>query len=150
MIQPTTRRMRAAAACRKRFHEKPYKPGTRDCPLLALHLLHHSGVRVPWAKGLKWKTEADGLRVLKGLGFASLIEAADSIDALTRIAPAMAMAGDLVALPTSHKLGALAVSMGNGSLLAFTDHSPNAEILTGVTDFVRDERGPCAWRVVHG
>lgn len=147
MIQPTTRRQRAAEACRQRFHEKPYKPGTRDCPLLALHALRKVGVAVPWAKGLKWKTEAEGLRELKALGFKSLIEAVDSLG-LPRIPPAMALAADLIALPTTHQLGALAVAMGNGNLLAFTDQSPNAEILTGVTDFVNDELGPCAWRVI--
>lgn len=149
MIQPTTRRERAATACRLRFQGKSYKPGTRDCPLLALHALRKVGVPVPWAKGLKWKTEGDGLRALKALGFKDLIEAVDSLG-LPRIAPAMALAGDLVALPTSHKLGALAVSMGNGNLLAFTDNSPNAEVLVGVTEFVIDERGPCAWRVIDG
>lgn len=147
MIQPTTRRQRAADACRLRFEGKPYKPGTRDCPLLALHALRKVGVSVPWAKGLKWKTEAEGLRALKALGFKNLIEAVDSLG-LPRIAPAKALAGDLIALPTSHQLGALAVSMGNGNLLAFTDHSPNAEVLVGVTEFVKDDLGPCAWRVI--
>lgn len=147
MIQKTTRRQRAADACRVRFHEKPYKPGTRDCPLLALHDLRHVGVMVPWAKGLKWKTEAEGLRVLKSLGFRNLIDAVDSLG-LPRIAPAAALAADLIALPTSHQLGALAVCMGNGNLLAFTDQSPNAEMLTGVTDFAKDELGYCAWRVI--
>lgn len=147
MIQPSTRRMRAAEACRLRFQGKSYKPGARDCPLLALHALRKVGVSVPWARGLKWRDEADGLRVLKSLGFRSLIEAVDSLG-LPRIPPAMALAADLVALPTSHQLGALAVSMGNGNLLAFTDHSPNAEVLTGVTTFVTDSLGPCAWRVI--
>lgn len=149
MIQPSTKRERAAAACRKRFHEKPYKPGTRDCPLLGLHALRHVGVSVPWAKGLKWKTEAEGLRVLKALGFDNLHQALDSLG-LPRIAPAMARTADLIAMPTSHKLGALAVSMGNGSLLGFTDQSPNAEILTDITEFVEDDLGPCAWRVIDG
>lgn len=147
MIQPSTRRMRAAEACRLRFQGKAYKPGTRDCPLMALHALRKVGVPVPWAKGLKWKTEAEGLRVLKDLGFKSLIEAVDSLG-LPRVPPAMALAADLVALPTSHQLGALAVCMGNGNLLAFTDHTGNAEVLTGVTTFVTDDLGPCAWRVI--
>lgn len=147
MIQKTTRRQRAADACRLRFHEKSYKPGVRDCPLMGLHVLRALGVSVPWAKGLKWKTEAEGLRALKALGFQNLIEAVDSLG-LPRIAPATALAADLIALPTSHQLGALAVCMGNGNLLAFTDQSPNAEILTGVTDFAKDELGFCAWRVI--
>lgn len=149
MIQPTTRRERAAKACRQRFHEKPYKPGTRDCPTLALHNLRQVGVKVPWAKGLKWRNEAEGLRALKALGFSNLIEAVDSLG-LPRIPPARALAADLIALPTDHQIGSLAVCMGNGNLLAFTAQSPNAEILTGVTDFVKDEQGYCAWRVIDG
>ena len=108
------------------------------------------GVSVPWAKGLRWKTEADGLKTLKALGFANLIEALDSLD-LARIAPAMAHTADIVALPTTHKLGALAICMkddGGRTLLGYTEASPDAEILTNVTDFARDELGYCAWRVI--
>ncbi|GLK49485.1 hypothetical protein GCM10017620_24580 [Brevundimonas intermedia] len=149
MIDPRERRKRAAEACRARFHQKPYKPGVRDCPLLALHDLRHVGVSVPFAKGLKWKDETEGLRILKGLGFSNLYEALDSLG-LPRIAPAMARTADLVALPTTHKLGALSVFMGNGAHLGFHDLSPNAEIITNLTEFVRDDLGPCAWRVIDG
>ena len=34
--------------------------------------------------------------------------------------------------------------------LGYTEASPNAEILTNVTDFARDELGYCAWRVING
>lgn len=135
-----TRRRDAAEACRKRFHEKPYQPGVRDCPILAAHALRQQGVKVPYLKGLRWKSEAEGLRALKALGFADLLEAMDGLG-LPRIAPAMALIGDVVALPTSHQLGALGVYMGNGNVLAFTDHSPNAEII------VRPQM-LCAWRVI--
>lgn len=137
-----TRRRDAAAACRARFHEKPYVPGKRDCPLLAAHALRQQGVKVPFLKGLHWKTEAEGLRALKALGFADLLEAMDGLG-LPRIAPAMALIGDIVALPTSHQLGALGVYMGNGNVLAFTDLSPNAEVL------VRPQL-ICAWRTIGG
>lgn len=146
MIQPTTKRERAAAACRARFHLKPYSPGVRDCPLLALHDLRHVGVSVPWAKGLKWKTEAEGLRALKSLGFENLHQALDALG-LPRIAPASALAADIIALPTTHKLGALSVAMGNGNVIGFIDGSPNAEIFSQ-TEFLTDEHGPCAWRVI--
>ena len=150
MIDPRERRKRAAEACRKRFHHKAYKPGTRDCPLLGLHDLRQLGVSVPWAKGLRWKSEAEGLKTLKALGFASLIEALDSLG-LARIAPARALTADIIALPTTHKLGALAICMkddGGQTLLGYTDASPDAEILTNVTEFARDEQGYCAWRVI--
>lgn len=149
MIDSRKLRASAATACRKRFAGKPYKPGTRDCPKLALHALHQLKVSVPFAKGLKYRNEAEGVRALKALGFKNLIEAVDSLG-LPRIAPAMARPGDLIALQTEHKLGCLGVAMGNGGILAFTDASPNAEVLTGVTGFVTDKHGPCAWRVIDG
>lgn len=146
MIQPSTKRERAAAACRKRFHLKPYKPGVRDCPLLALHNLRKIGVPVPWARGLKWRNEAEGVRALKALGFDNLHQALDDLG-LPRIAPASALAADIIALPTTHKLGALCISMGNGNVLGFIDGSFDAEIFNQA-EFVTDERGPCAWRVI--
>ena len=141
------RRARAAQSCIDRFAHRPYEPGVRDCPLLALHDLHKLRIKVPWAKGLRWRSEAEGLRALKRLGFRDLIAAVDSLG-FARIAPASALPADLIALPTSHQLGALAIHVGNASLLAFTENSPNAEVLTGVTEFMTDDLGPCAWRVI--
>ena len=143
------RRMKAAQATRKRFQGLPYEPGKRDCPRMALHVLHGLGIKVPFAKGLKWRNEAEGLRALKALGFANLIEAIDSLG-FARIAPARALAGDLVALETDHDVGCISVAMGNSNYLAFTDHSPNAEVLTGPTGFARDDLGYCAWRTLDG
>lgn len=148
MTPITTRRGRAAEACRLRFHGKPYSPGVRDCPKMVLHVLHRLNVAVPFASGLKWKNEAEGLKALKGLGFSSLIDAVDSLG-LTRIAPAQCLAADIAALATDHKVGCLAVYLGNGNWLAFTDASPNAEVLTHVTEFAKDKNGdPIAWRVI--
>ena len=117
--------------------------------MLAIHDLRKVGVAVPFAKGLRWKDEADGLRVLKALGFKNLFEALDSLG-LPRIAPAMARTADIIALPTTHKLGALGVFMGNGAILGYHDLSPHAEIFTNLAEFVTDDLGPCAWRVIDG
>ena len=141
-------RKRAAQACIDRFNQRPYKPGIRDCPRLVLYNLHRLHVPVPFAAKLKWKSESDGLRVLKGLGFANLIDAVDALG-LPRIAPAMARLGDIIALPTDHKVGALSVAVGNGRVLGFTDHSPNGEIIEQL-EFLTDALGPCAWRVIDG
>lgn len=140
-------RERAAEGCRLRFQGKPYSPGHHDCPRLALHALRGVKVAVPFAKGLRWKDEAHGLRILKSLGFANLIEVVDSLG-LPRIAPAMARPSDLIALETDHRLGSLAVAMGNGEVLAFTDLTDTCEVLNGVTGFARDDVGPIAWRVI--
>ncbi len=146
-IRDMNLRLRAAEGCRKRFQGKPYKPGVHDCPRLALHALRGVKVAVPFAKGLRWKDETDGLRTLKALGFADLIAAVDSLG-LPRIAPAMARPADLIALETDHKVGALAVSMGNGEALAFTGLTDTCEVLTSISGFARDDIGPIAWRVI--
>jgi hypothetical protein len=106
-------------------------------------------VAVPFAKGLRWKGEADGLRVLRYLGFDDLIAAVDSLG-LPRIAPAAARPADLIALATDHKIGALGVSMGFPNVLAFTALSDTCEVLTdlGFDAYARDEVGPIAWRVI--
>jgi len=142
-------RERAAEGCRARFQGKVYKPGTHDCTRLALHALRGVKVPVPFAKGLTWKSEADGLKVLKGLGFDDLIQAVSGLG-LARIAPAMAWPADLIALNTDHRLGALAVSMGNGEALAFTGLTDTCEVLNGfdLDSFARDDAGPIAWRVI--
>ncbi len=148
-VRNLQRRMKAAEATRHRFQGLPYEPGKRDCPRMGLHLLHGLGIKAPFAKGLKWRNEAEGLRALKALGFANLIEAIDSLG-FARIAPARALPADLVALETSHEVGCISVAMGNSNYLAFTDHSPNAEVLTGLTGFARDGLGYCAWRTLDG
>ncbi|MGU3455569.1 DUF6950 family protein [Brevundimonas sp. M1A4_2e] len=148
-VKNLQRRMKAAQATRKRFQGLAYEPGKRDCPKMALHVLHGLRIKVQFAKGLKWRNEAEGLRALKALGFANLIEAIDSLG-FARIAPARALAGDLVALETDHEVGCISVAMGNSNYLAFTDHSPNAEVLTGLTGFARDDLGYCAWRTLDG
>ena len=60
----------------------------------------------------------------------------------------MARPADLIALETDHRVGALAVSMGNGEALAFTGLTDTCEVLTSITGYARDDIGPIAWRVI--
>lgn len=135
-------RRRAAQACIDKFRDRSYKPGIRDCARLVRHDLHKLGIKVPFLDGRTWKSEAEGLRVLRALGFKSLIEAVDALG-LPRIAPARALPSDIIALETSHQLGALSVAVGNGAVIGYTEASPNGEILRP-TGFV------CAWRTIDG
>lgn len=135
------RRLIAAQACIDRFAGLPYAPGQRDCTVMARHCLHKLGLKVGIAKGVRYSSEIGGIKALKGLGFKDLIEAVDSLG-LPRIAPAAALAGDLVALPTESPLGSLAVNVGNGRLLAYGEDFAGATIIGDVKDFV------CAWRTI--
>lgn len=122
MIDDRLRRPAAAEACFKRFYGKAYEPGKRDCVKLATHALIKMGHGSGLMKGVRYNTEAQGYRLLRKAGFKNLIEAMDA-KGLPRIAPAMAMQGDLLALPTiddSPFGAALAVAMPDGIVLGFS------------------------------
>ena len=141
------RRKEAAEACILRFADKPYDAGTRDCTIMARHLLHKLGLKVPFAKGVRYSSERGGLKFLKRAGFDTLIEAVDSLG-LPRIAPASALIGDLIALPTQSPLGSLAICIGPMQFLAYGEDFAGATRISGVTQFVEDDKGPCAWRTL--
>lgn len=130
---------RAAQACVDRFAGKAYAPGKRDCAILAAHLLHHLGRSVPPMKGARYSTEAGAFKALRRRGFGCLVEAVDSLG-LERIAPARAVAGDLVALPSEDSRWgcALTVALGNGRVFGFID---------GVCQAVKPLAFVAAWRV---
>ena len=134
------RRAHAAQACIDRFAGKPYAPGTRDCVKLAGHSMHKLGRRVGLTKGLRYSTEAGGLKAMRKLGFKSLIEAVDAAG-LERIAPAAALPGDIVALETEADSDfgcALTVAIGNGRVVGF---------LNGVGAVLQPSSYLTAWRV---
>lgn len=119
------RRAAAVAACRDRFVGKPYDPrANRDCIKLAGHSAHKLGQRVSLTKGLRYSSEAGGLRVMRKLGFKSLIEAVDAAFPDARIPPAMARPGDIIALKTEDENAfgcALAVAFDNGRVIGFVN-----------------------------
>lgn len=121
-MRQSVRRASAAQSCVDRFGGKPLDLGRRDCAKLAAHLLHGLGVKVPFLKGVKWSNEASAIRALRGLGFDDLDAAVDALG-LPRIGWASALVGDLVSLPSEHKIGALGVYLGNGAVLCFRDGS---------------------------
>lgn len=125
MIDDRIRRKAAAEACWQRFYGKAYDPGKRDCVKLATHALIKMGHGSGPVKGLRYSTEAQGYKQMRKAGFKSLPEALDAMG-LPRIAPAMAMQGDLIALPPGGDSpfgAALAVAMSDGLVLAFShDH----------------------------
>lgn len=119
------RRAAAAKACHDRFVGKAYDPkANRDCIKLAGHSAHKLGRRVSLTKGLRYSTEAGGLRAMRKLGFKSLIEAVDEAFPGRQIPPAMARPGDIIALKTedANAFGcALAVAFDNGRVIGFVN-----------------------------
>lgn len=119
------RRAAAVKACYDRFVGKSYDPGSnRDCIKLAGHSAHKLGRRVSLTKGVRYRSEIGGLRVMRKLGFKSLIEAVDAAFPGRQIPPASARPGDIIALKTfdENAFGcALAVAFDNGRVITFVN-----------------------------
>ncbi|WP_420478226.1 DUF6950 family protein [Brevundimonas sp. FT23028] len=127
MIDDRIRRARAAEACFRRFNGKPLIIGKNDCVKLATHALIKMGHGSGPVKGLRYANLNQGVRALKRAGFSTVMEGLDAMG-LPRIAPAMAMQGDIFALETNPEVEnpfgpALAVAMPNGRFLGFIDDS---------------------------
>lgn len=123
MTDDRIRRAAAAEACWQRFYGKAYEPGKRDCVKLATHALIKMGHGSGPVKGLRYDTEAKGYRLLRKAGFKTLPEALDGMG-LPRIAPAMAMQGDLIAMDAGgdNPFGAsMMVAMSDGLVLGFSE-----------------------------
>ena len=123
MTATMVRRVAAAQACIDRFNGKSYSPSSnRDCIKLTLHSMRKLGRSTGLLKGKRYTSEAGGVKVMRSLGFRSLIEAMDAAG-LERIAPAAALPGDIIALETEadSPFGcALTVAVGNGRVIGFS------------------------------
>ncbi len=140
-MTPMQKRHRAAQGCIDRFSGKPYDPAAhRDCAYMVRHALHLVGRRVGQGKLPHYSTEMAGIKALRKMGHASLIEAVDAFG-LVRIPPLAALPADIVALPSDHPMGALSVAVGNGRLLAYLDGEKGAVVIEP-KEFV------CAWRII--
>lgn len=114
------KRQQAAQATIDRFSGKPLDYGKDDCARMGAFCLKHLGVKVSLLKAGSYSSELGAARVLKKLGHASLSDAIDSLG-LPRIAPAMCLPGDIMALPAERFGGALMVAVGNGRVFGYFD-----------------------------
>jgi len=118
-MNPMLRRQQAAQATIDRFSGKPLALGKDDCARMTVFCLKKLGVKVSLLKAGSYRSEMGAARVLKKLGHDSMSDAIDSLG-LPRIAPAMCLPGDIMALPTEDGSDfGLAVAVGNGRVLAF-------------------------------
>lgn len=135
------KRARAVQSCMDRFAFKMVEPGVRDCGKLAAHALHGMGRKAKLLNGWKGKSWASALRYLEAQGFASLVDLVNAMG-LERIAPAAALPGDLIGLPTDAEgFGcSLAVALDNGRVLGLNQSS-------GMIEPMIPHLFVCAWRV---
>jgi hypothetical protein len=110
------RRQRATEATIARYDGKPFTWGRYDCARMAAFQLRGMGKRVSLLKGGRYSSPLGAAKALKRLGYADLGEAVDALG-LPRIAPAAAIMGDLVGMPSEDGKVALAVAVGNGLVL---------------------------------
>ena len=123
------RRRRAAQAVVDRFKGVPFKYGRNDCARLAAMALRLMGHRSPMAKAGIYHSAVGAVRAMRRLGFDDLVAAIDSVG-LARIAPAAALAGDLILIPGEGAFGgALVMAVGNGRVLGYHEDCVGAEVL---------------------
>lgn len=118
MPNPMIRRVAAVQATIDRFRDKPLKLGTDDCVRMAAFALRKQGVRASLLKAGSYSSEVGARRVMKRLGYETLADAVDALG-LPRIAPAMALPGDILSLRSKEGDVALTVAVGNGRVLGF-------------------------------
>ena len=96
-MNPLMLRQQAAQATIDRFQGRPLALGKDDCVRMTVFCLKKLGVKFSLLKIGPYKTEIGAAKVLKDLGFAGITEAVDALG-LPRIAPAMCLPGDSMAL----------------------------------------------------
>lgn len=120
---------------------KPFRLGRNDCARIAAGHLRRMGHQVRLPSAGSYASTRTAMKALKERGFADLLEAMDGMG-FERIAPAAALVGDVLALPTSSPLGCLVVVLTNGRALGFVDDVAEASVIQPV-------EYTAAWRVPY-
>lgn len=122
------RRVAAAQATRDEFLGKPFQWGRSDCARMIAAHLRRLGYKVQLPSKGSYATPKSALKALRARGFESMADAIDAVG-LERIAPAEAVAGDILCGASGDPFGALGVKLGNGRLLGYHEHLAGAAIL---------------------
>ncbi len=112
-------RAAAAESAIARFSDQPFAWGEFDCLRMVAHALRQLGHPPPLRQAGNYRTLLGAHRALKRTGYATL---QDWVDAwgLKRITPAMALTGDVLALPSEiPAMPALALVLSGGRVLAY-------------------------------
>lgn len=123
------RRVAAAQKTKDRFDGQPWKPGKFDC--WQMGAFHCRAIGKPLKLAPKigvYHSIVGGVRKLRRLGYHNLPAVFD--EAFQRIAPAAAIAGDIVQLPSEDDdVGGITIAMGNGRVLGFHEYTGGACIM---------------------
>jgi hypothetical protein len=122
-------RTEIAQATLDRFKGHPLTYGRHDCVQMAAFHLRASGYRVLLSKGGRYRSAIGAVRALRRAGYQDLFGALDDLG-LVRIAPAAAIVGDIVALPSEEEiLPALTIALGNGRVIGWHPDAEGAAVL---------------------
>lgn len=121
-------RVAAAQATLDQWKGKPFKLGRADCVRVAASHLRRMGHRVKLPPAGSYATARSALKALKERGFANLAEAMDGAG-FERIAPAAALPGDIIAMPSLGEVGALVIALSNGRVAGFHEDIVGVEVL---------------------
>ncbi|UYY60100.1 DUF6950 family protein [Sphingomonas sp. S2-65] len=135
------RKRDAAQAILDAWRNRPLRLGTNDCVRMIAAHLRKLGRKVKLPPSGSYRTVASATKALKAAGFASVGEALDALG-LERIAPAAAVAGDIIQMPAVDSLGAFAIALGNGRVVAYH------EAIGGGVQVLQPLEYVAAWRVM--
>jgi len=140
---PLVQRVEIAQAALTRFGGRPFKWGVDDCAKLAAYVLKLAGYKPNLSQFGDYKTDLAARRALKNREFSSVVNWIDSVG-VARCFPAATLPGDLVAFPGVGGWDGLAVVLGNGRVLAFTETEDDGRCSIIAADF---RLAVAAWNV---
>lgn len=127
MFEAIQIKAKAAGETFEKFNGVPFELGKNDCARMAAFHLKKCGHKLSLLKGGHYSTEVGARLALKKLGVSSLSEVMDSHFERYE-SPAMAVAGDVVALKAEGETGdAMGIMLHRGNVLAFL-HGVGAEL----------------------
>ena len=116
---PLIERQRAAESTVAKFKGQAFVWGKTDCVRLVAHTLRQLGYPPPLRDAGAYSSHLGAKRALKRTGFPTLQGWVDAWG-LKRIAPAAALTGDIVALPSGDDaMPAMALVLSNGRFFGF-------------------------------
>jgi hypothetical protein len=140
MSNPMMRRAEAAQKTLDVWSQRPLKLGTADCVRMAAAHLRLLGRKVKLPSSGSYRTVRSATKALRAAGHASLRDAV-SAQGLAEIAPAEAIVGDLMLMPSVDDLGGLGVCLGNGRVLIYHEEIDTGAVVAQPIEMVT------AWRV---
>jgi hypothetical protein len=114
--------------------------GVNDCVRMTAAHLRLLGYRVKLPASGSYRTVNSARKALAARGFADVAAALDAMD-LPRIAPAAAIIGDVIMLPSADGLGSLGIALGNGRIVAYHEEVDAGAAVLQPLEYVT------AWRV---